>query len=233
MTGVIAFLALIGTISVYLACKWLYRRFHWLWLTPILTSFVILTLLVITLRLPYRTYDADAKWLTAMLQPATVAFAIPLYRHFSLLRKHATTILVSLTTGAATSILTSIALSLLWHLGARTALTLAPRSVTTPIAMDISQQIGGIPDLTAVCVIFTGITGAIAGPWLMTVLRLRSTVARGSLFGMGAHGIGTARAFEFSQEVGAMSSLAMVLGACLTLLLAPWLAPWLVHVLGR
>lgn len=220
--------ALLGTIAVYLLCRALYRRHPLVWLTPILTSFLMLTLLIEWSHFPYRSYSRGAQWLTDMLQPATVAFAVPLYRHFDILRRHAVAIITSLLAGSATGIATSAGLAIALHLGRQTALTLAPRSVTTPIAMDISRQIGGLPDLTAVCVILTGITGALLGPWLIRRLHIRSSVARGALFGMGAHGIGTAKAFETSQEVGAISSLSMVLGACLTLVLAPWIAPWLV-----
>jgi len=218
-----------GTIAAYVLCRFIYRRYPLVWLTPILTSFLLLTLLIELLHIRYQTYSEGAQWLTNMLQPATVAFAVPLYRHFDILRRHAAAILISLLAGAATGIVASTSLAIALRLGTRTALTLAPRSVTTPIAMDISREIGGIPDLTAVCVIFTGITGALIGPVLIRRLRIQGTVAQGSLFGMGAHGIGTAKAFELSPEIGATSSLAMVLGACLTLILAPWLAPWLVH----
>lgn len=220
---------LIGTLVTYLFCKWVYRRYPIVWLTPILTSFLLLTAIIEWLHIPYIGYSRGAQWLTDMLQPATVAFAVPLYRHFDILRRHALAIVSGLLTGALTGIVTSAGFALALHLGAQTALTLAPRSVTTPIAMDISREIGGLPDLTAVCVILTGITGALIGPWLIARLHIGSTVGRGTLFGMGAHGIGTAKAFEQSQEVGAVSSLAMVLGACLTLVLAPLVAPWLVQ----
>lgn len=225
----LALLSLGGTIVIYVLCKWLYRRVHFLVLTPILTSFLILTGLIVWVHMPYHDYSQGTKWLTDLLQPATVAFAIPLYRHFELLRRHAIPILLSLLLGAATGIISSTTLAVWWHLGTKLALTLAPRSVTTPIAMDISHQIGGIPVLTAVFVIMTGITGAIIGPLLIRFLPIRQATSRGVLLGMGAHGIGTARAFELSQEIGAISSLSMVLGACITLLLAPWIAPWLIQ----
>lgn len=231
MSDVGAFIALTGTIGVYTLCKWLYRRVHFLLLTPILTSFCVLTALILWTRFPWSPYARGTQWLTDLLQPATVAFAVPLYKHYDILKRHAAAVLTSLTLGAATAITTAVGLAVLLHQGKLIALTLAPRSVTTPIAMDVSKELGGIPDLTAVCVIFTGMTGAILGPLLIRRLHIRSPLAQGLLFGMGAHGIGTARALEWSQEVGAVSSLAMVLGACITLALAPWLAPWLIQAL--
>lgn len=221
-------LGLASTLMAYAACKALYRRFHVVFLNPMITSLVALVLFLHFAHVSYATYDASARWLTSLLGPATVAFAVPLHRHFPVLKAHWPEFLVSLTFGSATGITGSVLLARLLRLNHAVVTSIAPRSVTTPIAMDISQAIGGIPTLTAVFVILTGITGVVVGPWLLRLLRLKSPVARGALFGMGSHGIGTARAFEYGAMEGTCSSLAMIVAAFITL----GLAPALVSALG-
>ncbi|WP_040952619.1 LrgB family protein, partial [Gorillibacterium massiliense] len=103
--------------------------------------------------------------------------------------------------------------------------SLAPRSVTTPIAMEISNMMGANATLTAVFVIITGLFGFLVGPAVIRLLRVKSTVAQGMLMGMSSHGVGTSKAFELSEEVGTASSVAMVLAAVITFMLAPWLVP--------
>ncbi|WP_206830343.1 LrgB family protein [Alicyclobacillus fructus] len=214
-------LGILLTLACYAACKWLYRRVHVVWLNPMITSLVAIVALLRIAHISYAAYDMSARWLTAFLGPATVAFAVPLYRHFPVLKAHWPEFLLSLTFGSATGITGSVLLARLLRLNHIVVTSVAPRSVTTPIAMDISQAIGGIPTLTAVFVILTGITGVIVGPWLLRLLRLQSPVARGALFGMGSHGIGTARAFEYGAMEGTCSSLAMIVAAFITLALAP------------
>ncbi|WP_076347563.1 LrgB family protein [Alicyclobacillus vulcanalis] len=212
---------LASTLICYAACKALYRRVHVVFLNPMITSLVALILFLHFAHLSYHVYDASAKWLTSFLGPATVAFAVPLHRHFPVLKAHWPEFLASLALGSATGIAGSVLLARVFGLNRAVVTSIAPRSVTTPIAMDISQAIGGIPTLTAVFVILTGITGVMVGPWLLRLLRLQSPVARGALFGMGSHGIGTARAFEYGAMEGTCSSLAMIVAAFLTLALAP------------
>jgi len=139
--------------------------------------------------------------------------------------------MLGLLAGIVTAIVS--ALGIAWALGAskETLLSLAPKSVTTPVAMGIAEKIGGLPSLTAVFVILTGMTGAIIARPLLNALRVDSHVARGFAVGVAAHGIGTARAFQVSEQMGAFAGLAMGLTALVTAFLAPWLAPALVALL--
>lgn len=218
-----AMLALLVTVAVYILSKWLYRRIHVVMLSPVLSGFLMVVLILLVTHTSYPAYMSGGKYLTEALQPATVAFAIPLYRNFHILKKYALSILLSLTAGSLTAILTSIWLAKWFNLGMPIVRSIAPRSVTTPIAMEISHSIGGIPVLTAVFVIFTGITGLVVGPGLIRLLKVRSSIGKGTLMGMGAHGIGTARAFEDGPEEGSIASLSMVLAGCITILLTPLL----------
>jgi putative effector of murein hydrolase len=128
---------------------------------------------------------------------------------------------VALLAGCATGILSAIGIG--WLLGASDVvlLSLAPKSVTTPIAMGIAEQVGGLPTLTAVLVILTGIVGAVSGPLVLDILRIREPGARGFAMGLASHGLGTARSFQMGEEAGAFSGLAMGLNGALTAVLVP------------
>jgi predicted murein hydrolase (TIGR00659 family) len=156
-----------------------------------------------------------------LLGPATVALAIPLYRQFDRVRRSALALVVSLISGSLTAIGTAVGLG--WLLGAsrETLLSLAPKSVTAPVAMGITEQLGGLPSLTAVLVILTGILGAVIGPMVLNLLRIRDWRARGLALGTASHGIGTARALQVNELAGAFSGLAMGLNALATAILLP------------
>jgi len=173
----------------------------------------------------YERYFAGAQFVHFLLGPATVALAVPLVRQLPRLRQHWLPLTVALLAGSVTAIVSVVVVARL--LGATPALlaTLAPKSVTSPIAMAVAERLGGLPSLTAALVIGTGIFGAMFSTWLFHLLRVRSDAARGFAMGLAAHGIGTARAFQLSPEMGAFAGLAMGLNGALTALLAPWLVP--------
>ncbi|MGE5673308.1 MAG: LrgB family protein [Mycobacterium leprae] len=222
MTGL---LLLAATILIYFGAKKLYRRTRSVLLSPLLTVPLLLVGLLLLLRLPYATYMSGGQWLSDLLGPATVALAIPIHKNMKLLKQHALEITCAIGAGAVLALVSSFLLAFWLHLGLQIADSMAPRSVTTPIAMAISRSLGGDPTLTAVFVIVTALVGLVAGPLLIRSMPIKSPVARGLLFGVGAHGAGTARAFEFGELEGTFSSLAMVLTAGATLVLTPLLLP--------
>jgi predicted murein hydrolase (TIGR00659 family) len=180
----------------------------------------------------YERYFAGAQFVHFLLGPATVALAVPLVRQLPRLRQHWLPLTAALLAGSVTAIVSVVVVAQL--LGATPALiaTLAPKSVTSPIAMAVAERLGGLPSLTAALVIGTGIFGAIFSTWLFHLLRVRSDAARGFAMGLAAHGIGTARAFQLSPEMGAFAGLAMGLNGALTALLAPWLVPLVTRWVG-
>ena len=199
---------------------------------PVALAVALLVALLLATGTSYDTYFAGAQFVHFLLGPATVALAIPLYDQRRRLAKLWLPLLLGLLAGAVTAIVSAVAIA--WALGAtrETLLSLAPKSVTTPIAMGIAEKIGGLPSLTAVLVILTGITGAILARPLLDLLRITHSPTRGFAVGVAAHGIGTARAFQVSEEAGAFAGLAMGLTALVTAFVAPWLAPWLVERIG-
>jgi putative effector of murein hydrolase len=158
-----------------------------------------------------------------------VALAMPLYQQWPKLRRHAVPLLVGLLAGSVVAVVSAIAVA--WLLGAsgETLRSMAPKSVTIPIAMGISEKIGGAPSLTAVLVMITGILGATTTTRLLNLLRIREYSVRGFATGIAAHGIGTARAFQVNQEAGAFAALGMGLNGILTAVLVPLLAGWIPH----
>ncbi|MBG9563965.1 LrgB family protein [Brevibacillus agri] len=213
MIGLLGFLF---TIALYLIAKRLYRYRPILLFSPLLFTPIVLVVLLLCTHLSYRDYNEGGKWLAYMLQPATIAFAVPLYKHYSLLKKHAAQIMISVVSGSALAVVSSAVLALLLHTDEQVLYSLLPRSITTPIAMNVSQMIGGVPSITAVLVLMTGLLGSIIGPYIISYLRISDDIARGVLLGTSAHGAGTSKAFEISPITGTVSSISMILAALVT-----------------
>ncbi|MDP2121515.1 MAG: LrgB family protein [Hoeflea sp.] len=210
------------TLAAFQAGTWLYDRTgRKPFLNPVLTAVILMVGLLLLSGTSYDTYFEGAQFVHFLLGPATVALAIPLYRQFDRVKRSALALVVSLLCGSLTAIGSAVALG--WLMGAsnQTLLALAPKSVTAPVAMGITEQLGGLPSLTAVLVILTGILGAVLGPPLLNLLRVRDDRARGLAMGTASHGIGTARALEASELAGAFSGLAMGLNALATAILLP------------
>lgn len=190
---------------------------------PVLIAVIVIVGILVASGTRYEAYFAGAQFVHFLLGPATVALAVPLYRQFHAIRRSALAIVTALLAGSATAALSAVAIG--WLLGAtRTSLVaLAPKSVTAPVAMGITEQLGGLPSLTAVMVILTGILGAMLGPLVLNALGIRSWPARGLAIGTASHGIGTARALQVNAVAGAFSGLAMGLNAVATALLLPLL----------
>ncbi|MBB4286218.1 LrgB family protein [Roseospira goensis] len=212
------------TLIAYLAADRLYRALglHPL-ANPVLWAVVALAGVLWATGIPYDRYFEGAQFIHVLLGPATVALAVPLYRALETLRRSARAVAVALPATVLVASLGAIALGLLFGASDSTVASLAPKAVTTPIAMGISERIGGLPSLTAVLVILTGILGGVLGPPLLSALRVRDPRARGLALGAAAHGIGTARAFHEGAETGAHASLAMGLAGVLTAVLLPLL----------
>ena len=213
------------TLAVYLAGQWLFQRSGGRALfNPVALAITLLVLLLLLTGTPYTTYFSGAQFIHFLLGPATVALAVPLYLHWERVRRLFLPIIAGLLAGSLTAIVSAMGIA--WLLGGspKTLLSLAPKSVTTPVAMGIAEKIGGLPSLTAVMVIVTGVIGAVAAPALLKGLRIQDDAVKGFAIGVAAHGIGTARAFQISTLAGAFAGLAIGLNALLTVLLAPLIA---------
>jgi predicted murein hydrolase (TIGR00659 family) len=227
-------LGLTVTLLAYQGAFQIYRRSHFNPLAnPVLIAVCTLVGLLSFAGIPYQTYFDGAQFVHFLLGPATVALAIPLYAQWGRVKSMAGPIAVALVIGSLTAALSAVAIG--WLLGASpaTLFSLAPKSVTTPIAMGIAERIGGLPSLTAVLVIATGILGAVLARPLFNAMGITDPAYRGFAIGIASHGIGTARAFQVSEQAGAFAALAMGLNGLVTALLLPALIPSIAALTGR
>lgn len=194
---------------------------------PVLIAVTALVLFLLGTETSYETYFAGAQFVHFLLGPATVALAVPLYTQLKRVRAMWFPVLAGLLAGSLTAIVSAVMIGRAFGASTATQLSLAPKSVTTPIAMGIAERIGGIPSLTAVLVIITGILGALGARWLFNILNCRDPAIRGFAIGIASHGIGTARAFQVNEQSGAFAALAMGLNGAFTALLVPVLVRWM------
>ncbi|RFU66019.1 LrgB family protein [Peribacillus glennii] len=210
-----------------------YKKWPFPFLHPLLISPLAIILLITAANVPAAEYLEGSKWISHLLGPATVAFAIPIYKHMHLLKKYLRNIILSITTGTLVAIFSSFALSLFMHLSPDLIVSILPRSITTPIAIEVSKEIGGLPALTTVFVIFTGVIGGIIGPSAIKWLSITSPVARGLALGMGAHGVGTNKAREYGEQEATFSTLAMILAAWITMFWGNSLIPLMTRIIPQ
>ena len=194
---------------------------------PVLIAVAFLAVLLQLTGTSYATYFAGAQFVHFMLGPATVALAIPLYANLNHIKKAALPMIAALVAGSLAAMLSAVGIGVALGLDTDILLALIPKSATAPVALGVSDAIGGSPSLTAVFVITTGITGAIIATPLLNLLRITDWRARGFAVGVASHGIGTARAFQVNETAGAFSGVGMGLNALLTALIAPIIAQWL------
>ncbi|MFK7963261.1 MAG: LrgB family protein [Burkholderiaceae bacterium] len=215
------------TLLAFEFASWLYQKgtFNPL-LNPVLVTVAIVVAFLLITETDYAEYFEGAKFIHFLLGPATVALAIPLYQQISRVRQAALPILVSIAVGSVTAAVTAVGIGYALGGSPDALMSLAPKSVTVPVAMGISEQLGGLPSLTAVMVLLTGITGAVLGPFVLNLLRVTDWTARGLAMGVAAHGIGTARAIQVNSVAGAFAGLAMGLNALITALFLPVLWAW-------
>lgn len=215
------------TLAVFWAARRLHQRIPHPCLAPLVVTPVLVGIAIVVAGVSYAEYFAGTGWLVWMLGPATVAFAVPIHEQRALIRGHWPVLLVAMLAGSLVAIASS------WWLATQVGLddplrqSLLPRSISTPFAMEVARAIGGVPSLTALFVVITGLIAAGLGDALIAVTRTRSALARGAMFGIGGHAIGTARALQVGQGEGAVAGLAMVLTGLLNLMAAPFVAPLL------
>jgi predicted murein hydrolase (TIGR00659 family) len=198
------------------------------WANPVLISVCLISPVLWFSRTDYATYFEGAQFIHFLLGPATVALAVPLLDNLETIRRSAIPILLALLIGSSVAICSAILIAQAFGLPTEVVLSLSPKSTTAPVALGVSEAVGGMPSLTAVFVILTGIIGAIIVTPMMNALRIQDWRARGLAAGLAAHGIGTARAFQVNATAGAYAGIGMALNALLTSLLVPLIVRWLV-----
>lgn len=212
---------LILTILAYLGSLWVYRKLKSQLLHPLITSTLAIIIFLMVFDVDYGRFKLATELINMLLGPSVVALGWLLAKYVKHLRANAISILTSITIGSLVGILSVVGIMRLFGTSAAMEASIVPKSVTTPIAMQIAEQSGGISSLTAVVVILVGILGSIIAPPILKAMGISSPIARGLALGAAAHGVGTARALEMGALEGAISGLAIGLMGIITAILVP------------
>ncbi len=212
-------IGIILTLIFYVLSLILKKRFKSPLLNPVLVSVVFLVMIISFSPLTYDAYIKGGKIIGEALGPVVVLLALPLYRHRKAIQQFFVPIVLGILVSISSSALLIMGLSKLFGLSNELMKTLIPKSITTPMAMEVSKMLGGLSDITVIVVIITGILGATIAPIIMKVGGIKSEIAKGIAIGSSSHGIGTSKAMEMSDEAGAMSGLAMGLTGVIFVLL--------------
>lgn len=215
------YLLLALTFGAFALFKELQRRTGWVLLNPILLTIALLILFLKLTGISYETYQAGGQLIEFWLKPAVVALGVPLYLQLEMIKKQLLPILLSQLVGCLVGIVSVVLVAKLLGATPDVICSLAPKSVTTPIAMEVSNTIGGIPSLTAAVVVLVGLFGAVFAFKILTLGRVKSPIAQGLSMGTASHAIGTSAAMEISRKYGAYASLGLTLNGILTALLTP------------
>lgn len=201
---------------------WIFRKTRLAFFNPLLISIFMVIAFLLSAGIDVEVYQKGGQFINMFLGPATVALAVPLYKKLDQLRRHALPILAGILFGSAVSIISVVFFAFLFKLDQPVILSLLPKSVTTPIGIELSRQMGGIVPITVMAIIITGISGAVMGPSVIRLTRIKNKIAIGVALGTSAHAIGTTKALEMGETESAMSSLSIGLAGIITVLIAPW-----------
>ncbi|TGX83349.1 LrgB family protein [Palleniella muris] len=216
------------TFAAFIGAQWIRRRTGVALLNPILVSIIVIVLFLLLTGIDYDCYAEGGSYIDFWLKPAVVALGVPLYRQLESIRKQLLPLLLAELAGCVAGLVSVVLVARVLQATPEVVLSLAPKAVTTPIAMEVSQTIGGIPALTAAVVVCTGIFGSMAGFSMVRMNRIKSPIAGGLSIGTASHAVGTAAAFERrGMRYGAYSSLGLTLNGLLTALLSPFILPLL------
>lgn len=211
------------TISFYLFFTWLQKRTKWAILNPVLLSVITIILILKLFNISYEEYNEGARFISIFLGPATVALALPLYKNWDILKERGLVLIVGILVGSITAVLSVYFFSKLLGIDRELMLSMLPKSITTPIGMEVSRKIGGLPALTVSVIVLTGITGNMLGPLVLRLCKITDSVAVGAAFGTASHAIGTSKAIEMGEVEGAISGLSIGIAGIITSIIIPLL----------
>ena len=210
------------TFGIYYVARQIQKRTGWVVLNPILITIAALIALLQLTGISYETYEQGGQYIDFWLKPAIVALGVPLYQNLGQIRRHLLPILMSQLVGCLVGIVSVTLIASALGASHEVIVSLAPKSVTTPIAMEVCKTSGGIPSLTAAIVVIVGLFGAVFGFKILEVWHVRNPFSQGISMGTAAHAVGTSRAMEKGETYGAYSSLGLILNGVLTALLTPF-----------
>jgi predicted murein hydrolase (TIGR00659 family) len=206
-----------------------YVRFSYPILIPVLTTTVFVILLLLAFHISYDEYMIGGKWINSLLGPAVVALAYPLYKQREMLVKYSIPIIGGVFVGLFAGMISGLVFAEVFGIDRSLILSIIPKSITTPVAIQIAMGLGGVPSMTVVFVMIAGFSGVILGPLLLKWIRIKSSLGKGIALGSASHALGTSKAFEYGELTVSMSSVSMTLSAVLGSVFGP-IVVWLFQV---
>ncbi|MDR7241268.1 MULTISPECIES: LrgB family protein [Priestia] len=225
----IAVFIIIATVALYLVMAKVYVRFSYPILIPVLTTTVFVILLLLAFHISYDEYMIGGKWINSLLGPAVVALAYPLYKQREMLVKYSIPIIGGVFVGLFAGMISGLVFAEVFGIDRSLILSIIPKSITTPVAIQIAMGLGGVPSMTVVFVMIAGFSGVILGPLLLKWIRIKSSLGKGIALGSASHALGTSKAFEYGELTVSMSSVSMTLSAVLGSVFGP-IVVWLFQV---
>lgn len=222
-----AFLIIVGTVVLFLMMRTLYQRFPYPFFHPVLTATTIICLILVSFNISYEKYMTGGKWIEELLGACVVALAFPLYNQRKVMLKYKNAIILGISSGLITAMGSVILFARLFKVEDELLYTLIPKSITTPVALQLSERIAGIPPLTAVFVMVAGFSGVILGPYVMKWTKIDRPIGIGIALGSASHALGTAKSTEYGELALSMSSVSMTLSAVFGALLGPFIVLFL------
>ncbi|WP_129708682.1 LrgB family protein [Priestia megaterium] len=225
----IALFIIIATVALYLVMAKVYVRFSYPILIPVLTTTVFVILLLLAFHISYDEYMIGGKWINSLLGPAVVALAYPLYKQREMLVKYSIPIIGGVFVGLFAGMISGLVFAEVFGIDRSLILSIVPKSITTPVAIQIATGLGGVPSMTVVFVMIAGFSGVILGPLLLKWIRIKSSLGKGIALGSASHALGTSKAFEYGELTVSMSSVSMTLSAVMGSVFGP-IVVWLFQV---
>lgn len=210
------FFGVVITFVMYELGMILKKKFKLAIFNPLLIAIVAVMLFLLGFKIDYATYNEGAQYISYFLTPATVCLAVPLYEQFELLKKNVKAVLAGIVSGVLTSVTCVLIMALIFHLDHNQYVTLLPKSITTAIAIGVTEELGGYVTITVAVIVLTGVIGYMMADFILKVFHIEEPIAKGVAIGTASHAGGTARAMEIGEIEGAMSSLSIAVAGILT-----------------
>jgi predicted murein hydrolase (TIGR00659 family) len=219
---------IILSLSTFELGKRIYMKWRYPILNPLMISITLTILFLLKFNIPYEAYSSGGNIIMFFLGPATVVLGVSLYKHTQRLKEYFFPILAGVLAGSFTAVLSVIVLGKLFGLKKLLILSMIPKSITTPIGIELSKSLGGDPSITVVGIMITGITGAISSPFICKFFKIENKISKGIGIGTSSHAVGTSKAIEMGEIEGAMSGLAIGMAGLVTIFLVPLLTKFLI-----
>ena len=221
------FFGMVLSLGAYKIGVEIQKKYKKIFLNPLLIAIIIIISILLFTGIKYETFQKGASYLSYFLTPVTVCLAVPLYKQLEVLKKNVSAILISIFLGCLSHAGILVAITAAFRMEDQLLFSLMPKSITTAIALGVTNEIGGIQGITVIGVMVAGISGAVVGPTLLSLFGVKDPIAQGLALGSSAHAIGTSKAVDLGEVQAAMSSLAIVVTGIMTVIIVPWVVSFL------